>query len=143
MHIILDSADKIVLPPSRGDERYRNDMKKTSLIKMPYSTIQQAHLSRRNFKKRLTKNGELQNYKNRVDVATRFSEAYYTGRAGMMSADIGTPSKHAAQRTRYGLQTAPGQSPPAGVRPRYYRKWKEVSLLTWPGSLCESKRLDQ
>ena len=85
---------------------------------MPYFTIQQAHLSRRNFKKRLTKNSELQNYKNRVDVATRFSEAYYTGPAGMMPAGIGTPGKQKEKRTRHGLQTAPGPSPPAGVRPR-------------------------
>lgn len=90
----------------------------TPFIKMPYITIQQAHLSRRNLKKRLTKSGELQNYKNRVDVATRFSEAYYTGPAGMMSADMRTPSKEAAQRTRYGLHSAPRPSRASPVRLR-------------------------
>lgn len=73
----------------------------------------------------------------------QFLEACYAGPAGMMSADMGTPGKQATQRTRYGLQTAPGPSPPAGVRPRYFRNGKSYSLLTCPGSLCESKRLDQ
>lgn len=45
---------------------------------------------------------------------------------------MGTPRLKTAQRTRYGLQSAPGPSPPAGVRPRYnkgvetkYRKSEE------------------
>ena len=50
----------------------------------------------------------------------------------MMPAGMGTPGLETAQQTQYGLQSAPGQSPPAGVRPRYnkgvetkYRKSKE------------------
>ena len=51
----------------------------------------------------------------------QFLETCYAGRAGMMSADMGPPGKHAAQQTRYSLHGAPGPSPPAGVRPRYSR----------------------
>lgn len=88
---------------------------------MPYFTIKKKTCQEEISKKGLTKNSELQNYKNRVDVATRFSEAYYTGPAGMMPAGMGTPGKEKRTTDPVRPKTAPGPSPPTGVRPRYNR----------------------
>lgn len=122
---------------------------------MTYFTIRQAGLSvtyatkgKKKFRKKIDKKcltTKLQKSRRRshaifADTKTR---RRYAGPAGMMPAGMGTPGLQTAKRTRYGLQGAPGPSPPTGVRPRHYQEWKEVSLSAYPGSLWESKSLDQ